>query len=85
MANGHPVITQQVLSALEGNGLFEASRDIQHATQMKVRYGLTYAFILVFDTGAIVVQGSPSALTKWLRKVKDCIKKGEPIPRFRWS
>lgn len=84
MANGHPVIALQVLSALEQNGVFERSREIQHATQMTARCGLTFAFILVFDSGAVVVQGPPSALKAWLQEVRNCIQSGKNIPKFSW-
>ena len=84
MANGHPVIALKVLAALEASGVFERAKEIQHATQMTARYGITSAFILVFDTGAVVVQGQPSALKTWLQQIKECIRTGKEIPTFSW-
>ena len=82
MANGHPAIALQVLSALEVSGVFEIAKEIQHATHFTARYGFTYAYILVFDTGSVVVQGPASELKAWLEEVKECIRIGKEPRKF---
>ena len=82
MTNGHPVITRKVQEVLESNGVLANTKEIQHATQLTACYGFSRAFILVFNTGAIVVQGQPSTLQAWLLEVKHHLETNTEVPRF---
>lgn len=84
MAKGHPAIALQVLAALEASDVFEKAKEIQHATHFTARYGFTSAYILVFNTGSVVVQGPASELRAWLEEIKECIRTGKEIRKFSW-
>ena len=82
MTNGNPRITHLVQNALENNVLLDKQEEIQYATKFTGSFGSFQAYILVFNTGVIAVQGRPSPLEGWLRKVKRSIETGRPIPAF---
>ena len=82
MTNGNPRITHLVQNALESNGVLDDTNEIQYATKFTASFGSFRAYILVFNTGVIAVQGRPSPLEGWLRKVKRSIETGRPIPAF---
>jgi len=82
MPVSHRVNTQIVREALEANNLLDHLKPIQYATQMVASDGENCGFILVFNTGAIVVQGQPSPLSAWLWKLKEHVEKGKELPRY---
>ena len=82
MTNGNPRITNLVQAAVENNVLLEKQEEIQYATRFTATFGSLRAYILVFNTGKIVVQGRLSHMEAWLGKVKRSIEAGKPIPAF---
>lgn len=82
MTNGDPHITTLVQNVLESNVLLDKQEEIQHATKFTASFGSLRAHILVFNTGAVVVQGRLSPLATWLQQVKTSISANRPIPAF---
>jgi len=85
MTNGYLRFAQEIRDILEANGVFVQAEDVQHATKFSACFGFARAFILVFNTGTILVQGSASPLKTWLQEVKRHLEASTTVPRFTWT
>lgn len=80
MSNGEPAIVRRVQAILERHGVLERIDEIQYATKFAATAEGAQAFILVFRTGTILVQGRHSFLRTWLSKVKASIEDQTTAP-----
>ncbi|GIW56737.1 MAG: hypothetical protein KatS3mg082_3141 [Nitrospiraceae bacterium] len=71
VGDGDPATIQAVVSFLGRNNLPFEAKPIEHATQLIVRDGPAVVMVNVFNTGKIVVQGTPGRLRDLLTKMKE--------------
>jgi hypothetical protein len=76
VGDGDPGTIWTVVSFLERNNLAFEAKAIQHATQLAVHDGPGTVCVNVYNSGKIVVQGSPGRLLDLLNKMKDALAGG---------
>ncbi len=71
-----------VRRTLESNGVLGEIDEVQYAQRFRATFEHQRVTVLVYTTGTIVVQGNRSPLERWLKRAKQSIEAGQPIPDF---
>ena len=82
MTTGNQQKIDIVRRALASNGVLGEIDEVQYAQRFRAVFKHQRVTVLVFTTGTIVVQGNRSPLERWLKRAKQSIEAGQPIPGF---
>ncbi len=80
MSIADPKMFAAVKSFLDRQRLEYSETDEQHCTKLEVRRGAQKAFVNVFHTGTISIQGRDSPLKTSLEQMKEALEAGEAVP-----
>ncbi|MCE2463390.1 MAG: hypothetical protein J4F46_05690 [Dehalococcoidia bacterium] len=80
MPIGEEKVFQTVTSFLERQNLEYEATEEQHCDKLKVRNGTQVAYVSIYNTGSITVQGKDSTLKKLLDSMKVAIDDGNAAP-----
>ncbi len=70
----------EVKAFLERQRLEYTESEEQHCIKLEVRRGIQRAFISIFNTGTLLVQGSASQLKALLEEMKQALEAGDVTP-----